>query len=145
MNAVFVDWSLAAAGPNYFQAVANVKPVASDIASFIRDQNIDPMNVHCIGHSLGAHVCGYTGKLLKLKRISGLDPAGPRFGWSDSNERLDKSDAEFVDIIHTDGNLGLQKVKFQRFFIKILVRFNFFFHLEHWPHGFLAEWRSCSN
>jgi hypothetical protein len=67
------------------------------------------MNVHCIGHSLGAHVCGYTGKIFKLKRISGLDPAGPRFGWSSPSERLDKSDAEFVDVIHTDGNLGLQK------------------------------------
>jgi hypothetical protein len=89
--------------------VANVRLIAADIAQFIRNNQISPMKVHCIGHSLGAHVCGYTGKVFKLKRISGLDPAGPRFGWSSPSERLDKTDAEFVDVIHTDGNLGLQK------------------------------------
>ena len=41
---------------------------------------------HCIGHSLGAHICGLTGKLMNedsavpgWDRISGMDPAGPLF------------------------------------------------------------------
>ena len=66
------------------------------------------MKVHCIGHSLGAHVCGYAGKEVKLKRISGLDPAGPRFMLSNQGQRIDKNDAELVDIIYTDaGKLSL--------------------------------------
>ncbi len=32
-----------------------------------------------------------------------LDPAGPDFYTSDTPDRLDASDALFVDVIHTDG------------------------------------------
>ena len=42
---------------------------------------------------------------------SGLDPAGPSFTDTDPEVRLDPTDANFVDVIHTDGeelfNLGL--------------------------------------
>ena len=42
----------------------------------------------------------------KLAKITGLDPAGPCFkNWS-PQERLDKSDADFVSAIHTSGTLG---------------------------------------
>ncbi|KAF4528400.1 hypothetical protein B566_EDAN013336 [Ephemera danica] len=70
--------------------------------------NISLENFHCIGYNLGAHVCGYTGTSLaskygsKLNRITGLDPAGPLFDHNDTSERLDKTDAIHVDVIHTD-------------------------------------------
>ena len=38
----------------------------------------------------------------KLKRITGLDPAKPLFITASDDKRLDKSDAEFVQVIHTD-------------------------------------------
>lgn len=68
--------------------------------------------VYFIGHSLGAHVCGQTANLLKrdsnwdtfwtVERITGLDPAKPCFtDITDPAVRLDKEDAEFVDVIHT--------------------------------------------
>ncbi|XP_073989015.1 pancreatic lipase-related protein 3-like isoform X2 [Rhodnius prolixus] len=61
--------------------------------------------VHLIGHSLGAHVMGIAGSLVKSGRvphITGLDPANPGFEYiSYESDRLDSSDAEFVDVIHT--------------------------------------------
>ncbi len=105
MNLFIVDWRNEASGIDYFKAVFNVRQVAKHIAKFMNDAFIMPKKVHCIGHSLGAHVCGYVGKEMKLARITGLDPAGPLFGQR-ATERLDKSDAEFVDIIHTDSTLG---------------------------------------
>ena len=81
--------------------------------------NSSNIKLHCVGHSLGAHICGFTGATLHnishvaLTRISGLDPAGPMFAidvpypfnWLDISPqaRLNKNDASFVDVIHTDG------------------------------------------
>ncbi|KAJ8026247.1 Pancreatic triacylglycerol lipase [Holothuria leucospilota] len=67
-------------------------------------------SMHLIGHSLGAHVAGFAGEHVsgQYGRITGLDPAGPGFEtYTDSPGcLLDRSDAIFVDIIHTDGALG---------------------------------------
>lgn len=35
---------------------------------------------------------------------TGLDPAGPLFSATDPAVRLDPTDAQFVDVIHTDAN-----------------------------------------
>ncbi|RNA11918.1 pancreatic triacylglycerol lipase-like [Brachionus plicatilis] len=107
-NVILVDWEEGAAAPNYFAASENVQVIGQKIADFIRESNIDASKVHCIGHSLGAHACGFAGKSKKLRRITGLDPAGPFFKGKNSTERLDKSDADFVDNIHTDGLYGIQ-------------------------------------
>ena len=40
---------------------------------------------------------------ISLNRITGLDPAGPAFELARKEVRIDKSDANFVDIIHTNG------------------------------------------
>jgi hypothetical protein len=41
------------------------------IGDFLLRAAIPQSTIHCIGHSLGAHVCGYTGKKYKLARITG--------------------------------------------------------------------------
>lgn len=63
--------------------------------------------MHLIGHSLGAHIAGYIGKNFTktgspLGRITGLDPAGPFFDHLPATVRLDRSDGQFVDVIHTN-------------------------------------------
>lgn len=66
--------------------------------------------LHMVGHSLGAHICGFTAKNLKKKhnnwtvrRITGLDPAQPCFHNTHASVHLNKNDAPFVDVIHTNG------------------------------------------
>lgn len=112
-NVVIVNW-LAGAGPPYTQAVANTRLVgamtARLMAQLVEITGLPPSKTHCIGHSLGAHTCGYVGYNLreykiKLGRITGLDPAEPHFSNTHTMVRLDPSDAAFVTAIHTDGSL----------------------------------------
>ncbi|MPC47440.1 Pancreatic triacylglycerol lipase [Portunus trituberculatus] len=67
---------------------------------------MQPAGVQIVGHSLGAHVAGVIGQNLKnfrLPFITGMDPAGPDFYNMPESSRLDKTDADFVQIIHTNG------------------------------------------
>ncbi|CAH1407845.1 unnamed protein product [Nezara viridula] len=59
---------------------------------------------HIVGNSMGAHLGScISRKLGSVRRLTGLDPAGPFFSWDISkNVRISKRDAKFVDIIHTD-------------------------------------------
>lgn len=66
------------------------------------------MKLNCIGHSLGAQIVGQAGRNFtqqtgkQLPRITGLDPAKPCFNAGTGLSGLQKTDAKFVDIIHTD-------------------------------------------
>ncbi|XP_030380899.1 pancreatic triacylglycerol lipase [Scaptodrosophila lebanonensis] len=111
---ILIDWG-GGSSPPYVQAVANIRLVGSITAHVVHmlyeELGLPNLNnVHLIGHSLGAHLSGYAGYHLqqdfglKLGRISGLDPAAPLFTDTDTIVRLDRSDAHFVDIVHTDAN-----------------------------------------
>ncbi|XP_076236592.1 pancreatic lipase-related protein 2 [Calliopsis andreniformis] len=112
-NVLIVNW-IGGAGPPYTQAVANTRLVGAmtaRLASQLVDVGmIDPSKMHCIGHSLGAHTCGYVGYYFKhtyqhtLGRITGLDPAEPHFSNTSAMVRLDPTDATFVTAVHTDCN-----------------------------------------
>lgn len=120
---IIVDWG-GGSSPPYAQAVANIRLVGAITAHVIHMifeevglKNLE--SVHMIGHSLGAHLCGYAGYTLQrdfgllLGRITGMDPAEPLFTDTDPLVRLDRTDAMYVDVIHTDaqpfssGGLGM--------------------------------------
>ncbi|XP_069126907.1 pancreatic triacylglycerol lipase-like [Argopecten irradians] len=108
MNVIIVDWGSGSGFP-YTQAVANTRVVAAEVAAMITYLNTaagtTSQQYHLIGHSLGAHVCGYVGETIRgLGRITGLDPAEPNFKDTPPEVRLDANDANFVDVIHTDGS-----------------------------------------
>ena len=108
---ISVDWAtLAGPQPFYEIAAANTKPVgylAADFISYLVDifDASSLEDFHPVGFSLGGQVVGHLGYRLNgtLPRITGLDPAGPLFHTVPPNERLDKSDADFVDVVHTAG------------------------------------------
>lgn len=129
-NVFIVDWS-GGAKPmlplDYGQAVSNTRHVAKLVAGFVNQLNYmssqeDSGHFHCIGHSLGAHICGFIGYAVKnLGRITGLDPAGPCFHSKSSSKaearaattgqlqsdkrRLSPESAQFVLALHTDTSL----------------------------------------
>ncbi|ELK00570.1 Lipase member I [Pteropus alecto] len=109
MNIIVVDWNRGATTFIYNRAVKNTRKVAVSLSEYIQrllkhGATLD--SFHFIGMSLGAHISGFVGKIFhgQLGRITGLDPAGPKFSGKPSNGRLDYTDAKFVDVIHSDTN-----------------------------------------
>ncbi|XP_064487806.1 pancreatic triacylglycerol lipase-like [Ornithodoros turicata] len=107
-NVIIVDWKGGNLLP-YPRATANTRVAGAEIAHLIRVlesvTGAKQESFHCIGHSLGAQICGYAGqRLARLGRISGLDPAGPFFHHMHPEVRLDPKDALFVDVIHSDAS-----------------------------------------
>lgn len=107
-NVLIVDWVYGASFA-YNLVVENYKEVAVQISVIINQlqkQGSRLESFHLIGVSLGAHVAGFVGTLFegKIGRITALDPAGPLFKRADTFDRLDPSDAKFVDAIHTDSD-----------------------------------------
>lgn len=125
---IYVDWSDLAPSPCYLSAVHNIKHVGACIAQLVeRILDLGTDDIHLIGFSLGAQVTNYVAtnlKSFKIPRISGqlqvassgfilfssifptgLDPALPLFMTVSNDEKLDSSDADFVDVIHTNALL----------------------------------------
>ncbi|XP_044944091.1 lipase member I [Mustela lutreola] len=115
INVIVVDWNRGATTLLYNRAVKNTRKVAVSLSSYIRnllDHGASLHNFHFIGMSLGAHISGFVGKIFQgqLGRITGLDPAGPKFSGKSPKDRLAYTDAKFVDVIHSDTNgLGIKE------------------------------------
>ncbi|XP_006889886.1 PREDICTED: lipase member I [Elephantulus edwardii] len=107
VNVIVVDWNQGASTLIYNRAVTNTRKVAINLSGHIRKllkHGGSLHTFHFIGVSLGAHISGFVGKIFRgqLGRITGLDPAGPKFSGKPSYGRLHYTDAEFVDVIHSD-------------------------------------------
>ncbi|GFV62293.1 pancreatic triacylglycerol lipase [Trichonephila clavipes] len=110
-NVFILEWGQSRS--SYEEELMNIPNFGTHLATFVGNlkisKDIDLQGVYLIGHSIGAHIAGVAGKVIKQKlkrsigRITALDPAGPNFYENDIPERLKSSDASFVDVIHTNG------------------------------------------
>ncbi|EDW54000.1 inactive pancreatic lipase-related protein 1 [Drosophila sechellia] len=110
VNVISVDYGTLVRWPCYYPWAVNNAPIVSEcLAQMINNLILAGISrredIHLIGFSLGAQVAGMVANYVSqpLARITGLDPAGPGFMMQPSlQQKLDASDADFVDIIHTD-------------------------------------------
>lgn len=95
----------------YILSAHNARLVGKRLANLLANLEnfgVNAEDIHLLGISLGAHIAGWAGKYFRqyrnrsLGRITGLDPAGPCFSYAYSDQRLDKSDADYVDVIHSN-------------------------------------------
>lgn len=115
-NVFIMDWSEISGNVLYPIPMSATKSVGDFYSQFLNKlvaSGTDPKNIHLVGHSLGAHVSGFAARGVKEKigRVTGLDPALPGFDLGlVEGGHLEKSDAEFVDVIHTcAGYLGMRR------------------------------------
>ncbi|GLH00072.1 Phospholipase A1 VesT1.02 [Gryllus bimaculatus] len=107
-NVVMVDWSGTAASL-YNIAKARTVSVGEYLAKAIKylqsSRGLNLNDVYIIGHSLGAHIAGIAGDRLgnAAAQVVGMDPALPLFLTTSKSDKLDPSDAKFVQVIHTNG------------------------------------------
>ncbi|KAJ8668971.1 hypothetical protein QAD02_000230 [Eretmocerus hayati] len=109
-NVIIVDWA-SGASKDYLVSSRMTRQVGDYIAQMIefllKEGYLTSMDqVHILGHSLGAQAAGFAGSKLsgEIGRITGMDPARPEFEaplLRELKDRLDSSDAKFVDVIHT--------------------------------------------
>ncbi|XP_047989447.1 endothelial lipase-like isoform X2 [Leguminivora glycinivorella] len=107
MIVILVDWSSLSFAP-YEDAVSYVPCVSNEIRSFIENMmaasKLNPNRLHLIGFDLGAHIVGIASRnsVARAVKITALDPAGD--GWGADSQRLNATDAQLVEVIHTNGN-----------------------------------------
>jgi len=131
VNVILVDWSGLAAftgvddWDNFVYDLAARNSI--DVGEFLgmclaglsNQFGVSGSQIHLAGHSLGSHLMGKAGRIFQqiqnngelIGRLSGLDPAGPRFVDGPlldaipelAENILTKESAAFVDIIHTNG------------------------------------------
>ncbi|XP_077548421.1 pancreatic lipase-related protein 2-like [Haemaphysalis longicornis] len=125
VNIMLVDWARGCRSPNYLSAVGNTALIGRQVSIALQTlvenfpDAVDPAMIHVVGFSLGGQASGFCGRHFfnstgrSLGRITALDPAGPLF--EDTDVRVTKEDAKFVDIIHTtygwnllNGDLGMR-------------------------------------
>ncbi|XP_046389278.1 lipase member H-A-like [Ischnura elegans] len=123
-NIFLVDWAPLSSVPWYSTAASNTEVAATMTARLVDDleksHGARAGDFHLVGFSLGAHVVGMAGRMLaerrpgdegaRIRRITGLDPAQVLFTSAGPEWRIDTSDAEFVEVVHTSGGyLGFMR------------------------------------
>jgi len=133
-NLIFVDAKRGLQLP-YHQSVGNSRVIGQQLTLMVqvlKKAGANLTDLHCIGLGSGAHICGYLGRNLRrtnesIARITGLDPSGPYFENRSPERRLDETDADFVDVIHTDTTILLG--------IKGIGSAQAMGHIDYYPNG----------
>ncbi|XP_028976464.2 lipase member I [Esox lucius] len=106
VNVLVADWLL----PPHDDITEGARQVgerlAQAIQTLVNQHGFSPELFHLVGFGVGAHVAGIAGACLEgaVGRITGLDPFSPQFSEADSRLSLDYTDAQYVDVIHTNFN-----------------------------------------
>nr|CAH7760806.1 unnamed protein product [Callosobruchus chinensis] len=135
-NIILTNTERLLAGLYYVDAVVNCKYIGKYAAAFVDylvHRGLNLPDLHVIGFSLGAQIAGFVGQYItsgKLSRITGLDPAGPLYNHVPPSMRLDPTDAEFVDIVHSSAALFGYKYSCG--------------HVDFWPNGGGPKQPGCS-
>lgn len=97
---------------SYFSSLSKFLPKACHTLTrfilFLTSNNFKIQDINLAGESLGAHLVGCAGTMLRRKykmiipQIVGLDPAGPFIELVPTHERLTKYSAAFVNVIHSN-------------------------------------------
>lgn len=107
-NIILVDWS--ACPSDYVGAKAMFKE-ADKILKNLIGAGMKTERTHVIGFGLGTFIAGYVAKFfsnasLPLARLTGLNPHNLANAPFMAPYEINRSDAKFVDIIHTDEIFG---------------------------------------
>ncbi|KAJ6627587.1 Pancreatic lipase-related protein 2 [Pseudolycoriella hygida] len=104
-NVIVVDWGVGAMDMENLMINYRAASVATSLfLNRLSDSGLLSFNdLTLIGHSMGAHVAGFTGKKVRgrINTIIGLDIANVG-NVNDPATRLDSTDAEYVQIIQTE-------------------------------------------
>ena len=166
-NIFGIDWSSLAWTPvEWFGLAANVPAVSiPHVADMVikglcavfetNKNNLNLPNLHLIGHSHGAHVCGMIAHKLRIKpkRLTALDASTQLSHLFSSNwlgTGWNKSDAKFIDYYKSSIMAGTNKFKGHNNFILIEKNDGFTFDKslnkdsETYRHGYSIDWYAKS-
>ncbi|XP_075147674.1 phospholipase A1-like [Haematobia irritans] len=111
-NVIVVDWARARSLDyiSSFVAVPRSAEKIAELIDFLHESfSLSFRTLTVVGHSLGAHVAGITGKSVqtgKIHKIIGLDAAKTLFDYKKPEGRLAETDGDYVQAIHTDAGLA---------------------------------------
>ncbi|KAJ0171291.1 hypothetical protein K1T71_012841 [Dendrolimus kikuchii] len=109
-NVIMVD-NQRFATVDYQLATRMMRPVGKHVAEILAqltESGLDPGKTELLGFSLGGQTVGFIGRTYQqltgrnFSMIVALEPSGPCYRFLDSEHRLDASNADFVQVIHTN-------------------------------------------
>ncbi|XP_026727687.1 lipase member H-A-like [Trichoplusia ni] len=109
-NVILVDYQRFAT-VHYHLATRLMRPVGMHVAEVLvqlTQNGLDPSKLELLGFSLGCHTASFIARHYQtmtgrnISTLTALEPSGPCFRNLGPNDRLDASNADFVQVIHTN-------------------------------------------